>query len=173
VVRFWSSESDENQIIAAKYRAHMTNVRGFVWWSIYVRASSVKKAKEKHLPPIEAAIDGLEFEWEIFIEKENPGLVRMVTYQNIEGSDVTGVVVPVLQRAYCLANDWKIAGPHDLVSGKLQHVSGIWYSAKPSSKAPALDSVAFELEHGRISGPTSEGGWPVDGDPNHTRHTPR
>ena len=137
--------------------------KGYVWWSIYVRTSSARKLKDVHLPPIEAALETLQFELQIINESENPGLFRLVTYQNLEGDGVLDLISPVLRRAYGLADGWSISGLGDLSRGELQHVMGGWSSKAPSNKPPALESMIFELQPGVVTGRTPDGGWQIDG----------
>lgn len=127
------------------------SIQGYVCWSIYVRASSVKKAKTTHLPPIVEALEGTEFEWEVFTEKGNPGVIRLVNYQNLQTESVEEIVLTVLRRAYGLVNNWSISGLHDLVRNELRSINGHWDNGgKPSSRAPALESMMFELLPGRV-----------------------
>ena len=148
------------------------SINGYVWWSIYVRTSSVRKLKAEHLPPIAAALEALEFEWQILTEPENPGLFRLVTYQNEEANTVADVVIPVLRRAYRLADGWSISGLQDLAANELRHVMGGWSEKKASNKPPALESMLFEIEPGQISGPNAEGGWELVGQPGRTLMVP-
>ena len=141
------------------------NIQGYVWWSIYVRTSSMRKLKQVHLPPIEIALEALDFEWQILKEKENLGLFRLINYQNLEAATVAEVILPALRRAYCLANGWTISGLRDLAGDKLRHVMGMWDSTKSSNKAPALESMIFELQPGQISGMIGDGGWGIVGEP--------
>ena len=134
-------------------------VKGRVWWSIYVRTASARKLKEEHLPPIRSALETLQFGVQIIRERENPGLFRVVTFQNLTGGSVLEVVCPVLCRAYRLADGWRIGGLRDLDRGKLRHVTGVWSVGKPSNRPPALESMVFELEPGQITGVTADGGW--------------
>ena len=148
------------------------SIQGYVWWSIYVRTSSLQKLKKVHLPPIAAALEALDFEWQIVTEEENPGLFRMVNYQNLEAATLAEIIIPVLRRAYRLADGWSISGLHDLTTGKLRHVMGGWNSRKPSSRPPSLESIVFELEPGKISGMTADGGWKIVDQPARTLRVP-
>jgi hypothetical protein len=86
-------------------------------------------------------------------------LFRLVTYQNGEAGTVADVVVPVLRRAYRLADGWSISGLQDLAANELRHVMGGWHMKKRSNRPPALESMLFEIEPGQISGINAEGGW--------------
>jgi len=99
-------------------------VNAHVWWSIYVKTSSEQELREAHLPPIAAALETIEFDWDIITEQENPVLFRLVNCQNFEGWRVEGVIVAVLRRAYRLANEWRISGLEALATGDLEHVQG-------------------------------------------------
>jgi hypothetical protein len=134
-----------------------------IWWSIYVKASDLRKLRQVHLPPIELALEGIEFDWQILKEKESPGLFRLINYQNFEIERVEDIVIPLLRRAYKLAPSWSISGLDDLATGRLQHIIG---SCEPSSnQPPALHSIVFEVEPGRIGPMTRDGGWPLLDEP--------
>jgi hypothetical protein len=139
------------------------SVQAYVWWSIYVRTSTVRKLKEVHLPPISDAIEALEFDWLITTEDDAPGLFRLVTYQNLHGESSADVIVPVLRRAYRLANSWWIQGLRDLADEQLHHVVGGWSVKTAANRPPALESMMFEMQPGQISGMTDDGGWQVVG----------
>lgn len=123
-------------------------IQGYVLWVIHVRTSSVRKLKKTHLPPIETALEGMEFDWEILNSRNNPGLIGLVNYQNLQAGSIAELIIPLLRRAYALSNTWSIAGLRDLSRGELRYVTGTWNSHKPSPKAPALDSIHFELSPG-------------------------
>lgn len=145
-------------------------MQAFVYWSIYVRTASVKKLKDEHLPPIVAALENTPSEFDIHKEAENPGLLRAVTYQNIEAAAVLDVVGVVLRRAYRLADGWRIHGLSDLDRGDIRHVMGGWGISSPKSRPPALESMMFEIEPGSISR-EAHGSWRIDGT-EHTRVVP-
>jgi hypothetical protein len=62
-----------------------------VWWSIYVRAPE-PKLREAHLPPIPAALETIDFDWDISAEPRNVYLFRLVTCQNFENGPTHGSV---------------------------------------------------------------------------------
>ena len=128
-------------------------------WSIYVRTSTKRKLVETHLPPIESAIGPLDFEWEILVEDQNPGLFRIVNFQNISAERPEDIVLTVLRRAYSLTNGWRIFGLNDLDSKQITHIAGTWVVEKPTHTPPALESLMFELQPGKIGGMTGDGGW--------------
>lgn len=130
-----------------------------VWWSIYVRTKFEYKLRERHLPPINAALGDLEFAWDVISENESPDLLRLINYQNLEAETSSGIILPVIERAYKLANGWTILGLSQLSEDNLTHVMGTWAAKKPTSAAPALESMIFEIEPGHIGGMTDEGGW--------------
>jgi hypothetical protein len=136
-----------------------------IWWSIYVKTSNLRKLKQAHLPPIELALEGMEFDWHIVTEEESPGLFRIVTYQNFAIQRVEDIVIPLLRRAYKLAPSWTISGLDDLASGRLQHIYGSSTNPPNSNKPPSLYSLVFEAEPGRILPMIKEGGWPVIDEP--------
>jgi hypothetical protein len=137
------------------------HIKAHVWWSLYVKASTLSRLRQDHLPPITDALESLEFDWHIFTEEENPGLFRLVTYQNFECEKIDEIVIPVLRRAYKLANSWTIMGLDDLATGRLQHIYGSCGKPAPSHKPPALESLVFEVEPGRVLPMNSDGGWKV------------
>jgi hypothetical protein len=132
-----------------------------VWWSIYVKTSNLRKLREAHLPPIEAALEAKEFDWDITVEDESQGLFRLVTFQNFSTDAVEAVVIPVLRRAYRLASPWTIGGLDDLTTGSVRHVSGSCHKPPLGPKPPALERLMFEIEPGRILPMKEDGGWPV------------
>ncbi len=145
-------------------------MKSHVYWSIYVRASSGKDLNA-HLPSISVALEDLQFDWNISTERENPGLFRLVTYQNFAAPSVENVVVPVLRRAYRLAKEWRISGLDALASGELNHVHGDWAVGLLSAHAPPLESIVFEIRPGGIRRATraeadaagwSRGAWRVE-----------
>jgi hypothetical protein len=69
------------------------------WWSIYIRTSNKRKLLPSHVPPVNVALEHIEFAWHITAEPENPGLFRLVNYQNFEFNRVEDVVLPVIRRA--------------------------------------------------------------------------
>lgn len=85
----------------------------------------------------------------------------MINYQTFEVFSVEEAIVPVLRRAYKLATTWNISGLEDLATERLQHVYGQCDYPPNSNKAPALDSLVFEIELGRILPMGADGGWPV------------
>ena len=140
-------------------------VNAYVWWSIYVKTSSEQELREAHLPPIAAALESIEFDWDISTEQENPGLFRLVNCQNFERGSVEGIVVAVLRRAYRLANEWRISGLEALTAGGLEHVQGDCDIRSPSKRPPSLVSMVFEIKLGRILPIPSGGGWQVSDTP--------
>jgi len=100
------------------------------------------------LPPITAALERLEFDWDISTEPENVGLFRLVTCQNFEGVSLEDVIAPVLRRAYRLTNVWTISGLDALATGKLEQVNG--HCRAPASRPPYLESLVFDIEPGHI-----------------------
>lgn len=140
-------------------------MQAYIWWSLYVRASNAGKVKAEHLPPIEEAVEGTDFSWEIMREGDAPGLFRLVNYQNIVGSSVEGLIVPALRRAYKLAPSWKIQGLGDLASGRLRHVGGSCSNPPSMPRPPALVSLAFEVEPGCVKRKSADGGWSIINDP--------
>ncbi|MEO1774763.1 MAG: hypothetical protein AAFS07_07410 [Pseudomonadota bacterium] len=139
-------------------------IHAYVWWSLYVRTRDRRKLKETHLPSIEAALERLDFRWEIFTEEENPGLIRLVTYQNESGESPSDVILPALRRAYRLADGWRIDGLQTLATGQLNEVRAVWNSPMPVGGPPALESIAFEVRPGRFGGCGIEDGI-ADHDP--------
>lgn len=139
----------------------------YVSWSIYARTSTERELRVAHLPPISAALENIAYDWEVSTEHENPGLFRLVTYQNFDAVNVEDIVVPVLRRAYRLANQWRISGLEALAAGVLEHVQGDCEIRTPSKRPPSLVSLVFEIEPGRIS-PASRG-WQVSDVPAKSR----
>jgi hypothetical protein len=139
-------------------------MKAYVWWSIYVRASSVDELKVKYIPPIDAALEQFSFDWQILRESSDVGLFRIINYQNLESSDSVGIIVPVLRRAYRLASTWSISGLDDLDGRELRHVLGGWSSKEPSATG-GLFSMMFEIEPGEIAGMNDQGGWDIIGEP--------
>jgi hypothetical protein len=134
----------------------------YVNWSIYVRTSNLRKLREAHIPPITAALESLDFDWEIRTEDESPGEFRLVTYQNLCCPTVDDLVITTLRRAYRLADGWCLSGLRALSTSELRHAYGFWKSDKPSNRAPAVVNMMFEIEPGRISRYDKEtGGWQV------------
>jgi hypothetical protein len=140
-------------------------IKAHVWWSIYVQTSDVRKLRQEHLPPVQDALESIEFDWQILTEEESPGLFRLITFQNFEIENVIEIVLPVLRRAYKLADGWTITGLNDLSTGRLQHIYGCCWKPARLNKPPALESLVFEIEPGRILPMKSDGGWPVDDAP--------
>ena len=136
-------------------------IKAYVSWSVYVKTSNKRKLKSTHLPPITSALEGLEFDWQIETETENPGLFRLMNYQNLAGDTVEQLIVPVLRRAYRLHTDWRISGLEDLASGELKHVVGRCDIRTPSPRPPSLESMVFEIERGRVLPMRRDGGWPI------------
>jgi len=147
-------------------------INGYVWWSIYVRTKTIKKMRDEHLPLVNNALAPLEFEWQVFVERESPGLVRCVNYQNISADCIEDAMLHVLRRAYRLADSWTISELGDLDSGELKHITGSWSCRKQSNKPPALESMIFELEPGQIAGKTDDGGWALAGETGKTMRIP-
>lgn len=133
-------------------------MQAFVWWSIYVRTANLRKLKAEHLPPIEDALGGTEFPWEIMREDGEAGLFRLVNHQNLSGARVEDLIIPVLCRAYKLVSPWSIAGLGDLGAGRLRHVMGSCMNPPICPRPPALSSLVFEVQPGRII-ERAAGGW--------------
>ena len=147
-------------------------IKAFVFWSIYIRSTNHRKLREVHLPPIERALDGTQFGWQVLVEDEHPKLTRLINYQNLEGSSVADIVLPVLRRAYRLANGWTISGLYDLTADELRNIVGGWNSKKLLRGPPALESIMFEVLPGEISGRRNDGGWEILGEPGLTLRAP-
>ncbi len=135
-------------------------VKAYVGWSIYIRTSSIQKVREMHLPAIAEALGEFGFEWEVLQEEANPGLYRLVNYQNMTGETAADVILPVLRCAYRLRDGWTVWGLHQLADIDLKHLAGHW-KGQPSHKPPAIDSVLFEMERGEVAGRTTDGGWQI------------
>ena len=135
-------------------------LRAHVWWSLYVETSNKRKLMEAHLPPINEALEHIEFDWEITANAEGTGLYRLVTYQNLSGTTTERIIVPVLRRAYGLSASWTIQGLEDLRNG-LRHVIGSCINPKSSNRPPALKSLMFEIEPGIVGPREADGGWPI------------
>src|SRR5262245_20218684 len=152
-------------MIAREADQMVGRVKAHACWSIYVRTCSRRDLMKAHLPPISEALEDIEHEWDISTERENPGLFRLVNYQNFEAASVEDVVVPVLRRAYRLTTEWRISGLDALSSGELKHVLGDCAAVPPSGHPPSLESVLFEIEPGRIrrasSAEAAAAGWPM------------
>jgi hypothetical protein len=133
--------------------------------------TDVQQAKllSTHLPPIVAALEGVDFDWQIDVEEENPGLFRLVNYQNLVGNNVEDIVIPVLRRAYRLHTNWYISGLEDLSKGALSHVMGSCSITKPSPSPPSLESLMFEIEPGRVLPMRPDSGWLVVAEPQQTK----
>jgi len=135
-----------------------SGIKGHTRWSIYVRTNNLRNLKESHLPPISSALEHIEADWQIMTEDENPDLFRLFNYQNFEVGTVEEAVVPTLRRAYNLADSWLIVGLGDLALNRLRHVSGKCDRPQNSHQAPALDSLAFQIELGHLSPPDTDRG---------------
>ncbi|MEL6335231.1 MAG: hypothetical protein AAFQ88_01170 [Pseudomonadota bacterium] len=127
-------------------------IHAHVWWSLYVGTRDRRVLKEMHLPPIEAALERIDFPWDILVEEENPGLIRLITYQNESGAELRDIVIPLLRRAYQLADGWRIDGLQGLSTGDLGDIRAVWNSATPIGGPPALESIALEVRPGRFDG---------------------
>jgi hypothetical protein len=139
-------------------------VKAYVCWSVYIRTASLQKLRETHLPATAEALGEFEFDWEILLEEENPGLYRLVNYQNLVGQTAGDVILPVLQRASRLRDGWTVWGLHQLASPGLKHLAAHW-EGQPSHEPPALVSVLLEMEPGQITGRTADGGgWQISQD---------
>jgi hypothetical protein len=117
-----------------------------VWWSIYVKAKDMGKAKREHFPPIEAIIGTPAVPFQYF--KEEGGLLRMVAYKNLPASDMKTAVNQTLETAYSMADGWRIYGLGCLATGRYRHIAGLWSADKPSHQPPRLESMMFEIERG-------------------------
>ena len=138
-------------------------IEAYINWSLYVRTSNKRKLLEAHLPPINAALEHLDFDWHIFTEKENPRQFRLVTYQNIRCQTIDELLICVLRRAYRLREGWTIYGLSAFHHGAFRQLWGVWNLRRQSNKPPALDSVMFEAYPGQTSGRCDNGGWIVAG----------
>src|SRR5688572_20595877 len=125
-------------------------LRFHTYWSIYIGPCTRGDLMEAHLPPISAALEDIEHDWDISKEREAPGLFRLVTHQNFAVERVEDVIIPVLRRAYRLTKEWRIAGLDALASGKLNHVHGDCAITPLSGHIPSLESMVFEINPGRI-----------------------
>lgn len=137
-------------------------IGAYVRWNIYVRTGSIEKLKKVHLPAIDDRVQATEFAWQIVKEDENAGLFRAINCQNLSADTVSGVIVPVLERAYSLADGWTIYGLGDLGTNSLTHIFGSWSMKVPNNRPPAIESMVFEIEPGFISGMTHDEGWQLD-----------
>jgi hypothetical protein len=89
------------------------------------------------VPPITAALERFEFDWDISSEPENVGLFRLATCQNCEGMSLVDVVALVLRRAFRLTNVWTISGLEARATAALKHVHGRWQiRARPAVLLP-------------------------------------
>lgn len=123
---------------------------------------SVQKLRQVHLPLINSVLGTAEYPWEITHEEYNPDWLRIVNCQNITAGTAQDVILTVLRRAYGLADGWKISGLNEINALKIRHVSGTWDAKKRSNSPPALASMIFELQSGRIDHKTDDGGWILD-----------
>ncbi|MEM6944425.1 MAG: hypothetical protein AAF416_08020 [Pseudomonadota bacterium] len=135
------------------------DIDAHVYWSIYVRTSTHRKLKEVHLPQIERILDDPPYRWEIRIEAENPGLIRIETSQNLSAPTVDEIVTTLLRRASPMSRSWTLQGLEDLSRGELQRISGWSGSPQQNGGPPAVESVFFEALPGRISRPVPHGTW--------------
>jgi len=142
-------------------------MKAHIWWSIYVKTSTMQKLKQAHVPPIEAALETMEFDWEILAEEDEQGqrVFRLVTYQNFEFERVEDLVIPLLRRAYRLGTAWTIMGLGDLAAGELRSIFGSCYKPVRSNKPPALESLLFQVEPGQVLGMYPDGGWQISREP--------
>jgi len=119
---------------------------------------------EAHLPPISAALEDMEHDWDISTEREAPGLFRLVTHQNFAVESVEDVIISVLRRAYRLTKEWRISGLEALATGKINQVHGDSAITRPSPRPPSLESMIFEVKPGRIRrasrAEARAAGWP-------------
>lgn len=134
-----------------------------LWWSIYIRCKSKRKLIVDHLPTVTEAIGPLEFQWEIGVEDEAPGLFRIVTHQNFFNLPKSAVFEQTLSRAGRFRSDWHIMGLHTIAGADPLYLHGSCTITKPSPHPPSLESLVFELEQGKIEGMTDDGGWKVAG----------
>lgn len=127
-----------------------------VWWSIYVQAKDMGKAKREHFPPIEAILGkpAVPFEY----SKGDGGNFRLIAYVNMHDIDMRTAVVETLITAYALAENWNLQGLGCLRTAKYRHVVGFWSAGKPSPKAPQIVSMMFEIERGLAEYVTDDGG---------------
>lgn len=137
-------------------------INAYLWWSIYVGTNNRQKILQTHLPPINSALESLDFDWEIFVEEESPNFTRLINYQNFRTAAVEDVVITTLRRAYKLTGAWHVGGLQCLSSGELTHFYGGCGKPHQTGRAPALESLMFEVEPGLITG-YKEGAWSTDG----------
>jgi hypothetical protein len=139
-----------------------------VYWSIYVRNRDKGSLLRVHLPLIEAIIGNPAIPFQVFKEDDNPGLFRIIAYQNYPNSPIKEAIPAILGTAYSLANNWNIGGLGCLATGAYSYVWGTWTMRKPSPTPPALESMMFEIERGLAREIDKDGGIsfdsPDDGD---------
>jgi hypothetical protein len=128
----------------------VATMKAHVWWSIYVRTPREEELRHTHLPPIADSLEKVEYDWDVSVEQENPGLFRLVNCQNLQGTCVEEIVLPVLRRAYRLGSVWTISGLEVLSTGVLKHLHGNCDVHRPSRGRPSLESIAFEVEAGHM-----------------------
>lgn len=127
-----------------------------VWWSIYVQAKDLGKAKREHFPAIVSVLGEPAVPFQYF--KEDGGSFRLVAYFNFTETDMRTAVFETLETAYALADGWKVFGLGCLGTGKYRHVVGLWSAQKPLSSAPNLVSMMFEIERGLAKHMDEDGG---------------
>lgn len=127
-----------------------------VWWSIYVQAKDMGKAKREHFLPVESIVGPPAVPFEYI--KEDAGVCRLVAYSNFSNFEIRDVASEVLAKAYALADGWHIYGLGCITTGRYQHVTGLWSAVKPSPKAPQLVSMMFEINRGLASSASKDGG---------------
>lgn len=133
--------------------------KGYVFWSIYVASSSEMKVRQVHLPLISEALEGVQFKWDVFQEEGNPTETRCVNYQNFEFEHSDEMILPILRRAYRLANNWTILGLNEMFSRQSSYCIGSAIVKPPASHAPAVSNLMFEFVLGHTSGQSKSGGW--------------
>jgi hypothetical protein len=146
-------------------------LNAYATWSIYIRTSNLRKLKTTHLPAIGAALEQVQFPWQILKEDAHPSLYRVINLQNLRASNPAGLITPVLRRAYRLVDGWTIYGLMDLDKPSLQHVIG-GFAEKEITRNPIANAI-FEIEPGTIGGMTDDGGWQVLGEPGSSLRFPK
>lgn len=138
-------------------------IKAHVWWSLFVQTSNKRKLVESHLPPINHALEKIEFGWEIYADSNGSGLFRLVNYQNLTSRSTEKIIASVLRRAYGLSPTWTISGLEDLREGTLRHVIGGCDNPPTSNCPPALRSMVFEIEPGHAVPSDEPGAWRIAG----------
>lgn len=133
-----------------------------VWWSIYVQAKDMGKAKREHFTPIEAVLGKPSVPFQYF--KEDGGNYRLVAYINKPDTDLRTAVFETLATAYALADSWSLSGLGCLETGIYRYIVGLWSAKKLSPKPPQLVSMMFEIERGLAEHTNEHGGVYISAD---------